>query len=65
LTDDADLYVYSDPYFGAQLCSSWNSGTSNEACVATANATGEFYVLVDGYFVKGATASFTLGISPY
>jgi hypothetical protein len=56
LTGDADLEVYADRYEFKSACTSYNSGTAAEACVAAANAAGELLVEVDGESTANGSA---------
>lgn len=62
LTADLDLDVHADPYDYALLCESYASGTVDDACVATADASGRFYVEVDGGTTRGG-GSYTLKLT--
>lgn len=57
MTDDADLYVYGDAWFtGTELeCSATTTGSSDETCDVTSNASGELYVLLDGWYSAAPT----------
>ena len=48
LDDDYDLYVYSQPSFSGNGCSSISAGTADESCLVASNADGALYVKVDG-----------------
>ncbi|MGC3998337.1 MAG: Ig-like domain-containing protein [Anaeromyxobacter sp.] len=48
LTADVDLEVYADRYKYDSLCESFVSGTSDDACDATAGESGELYLELDG-----------------
>jgi len=63
LTADLDVEVYADPYEYASLCESYLEGTSDDACVATAGAAGEFIIEVDGRTsLEGS--GYTLSVTP-
>jgi len=60
VTDDFDLAAYSDGGFSVPECQSGTVGvTADESCVATTNAAGDLYVLVDGAYA-GSGGNFTL-----
>ncbi|MEK6742266.1 MAG: hypothetical protein AABZ15_01575 [Nitrospirota bacterium] len=60
LTDNANIYVYSDAAFTSELCRSEQPGTTAETCSpATTNASGELYIKVDGSLTTSGT-SFSL-----
>jgi Bacterial Ig-like domain (group 2) len=63
LTDDEDLDVYSDAYEYASACGSYNSGTADDVCTATANAGGTLLVALDGESTTNGS-NFHLDIAP-
>lgn len=48
LTDNADLYVYTDSSYSTLACSSTNAGTNDESCTAVPDAASQLWVMVDG-----------------
>lgn len=55
MTDNADLYVYTDANFTSEDCRSMNTASNDESCIATSTAEGELYIRVEG----GATTAGT------
>lgn len=53
---DIDLYAYADPAYTQLACSSTKTGTTEELCAATPNASGRLWLVADG-----AKAQATLG----
>jgi len=61
LTDDVDLYTYSDAIITQQE-SSTNSGTTAESCYDTTTSTGELYIMLDGTkTISGSNFTLTAG----
>tara|TARA_B100000676_G_scaffold308929_1_gene371049 strand:+ start:925 stop:3402 length:2478 start_codon:yes stop_codon:yes gene_type:complete len=48
LTDNADLYVYTDSSYSTLACSSTNAGTNSESCTIVPDAASQLWVVVDG-----------------
>lgn len=48
LNDDVDLYVYRDSGYTQLACSSTNTGTTNENCMAVPSAAGQLWIVADG-----------------
>ena len=48
LGDDVDLYVYTDSAYSKLICSSTNTGTAKENCMATPTAAGQLWIVADG-----------------
>ena len=65
VTNDIDLYVFSDLAATTQLCGSYNYDFANESCLATSTAS-VLYVVVDDFSNLGSTYSLnvTLGEPP-
>ena len=55
MTDNADLYVYTNANFTSDGCRSMNTGSNDESCISTTTAEGDLYIRVDG----GATTAGT------
>jgi hypothetical protein len=62
LTADIDLEVHGDQYEYASLCESYESGTVDDFCTATADAAGKFFVELDGETTRNGGA-YTLTIT--
>ena len=62
LTADIDLEVHGDRYGYASLCESYEIGTVDDFCTATADAAGKFFVELDGETTRNGGA-YTLTIT--
>jgi Bacterial Ig-like domain (group 2) len=65
LSDDVDLYVYSDMSMSPEtlLCGSLTVGDYPEQCVAPAGPSGELWIRIDGQYTRSG-ASFRLDLPP-
>jgi len=63
--DDINLMVYGDNFNNLE-CHSFQSAVSYDACLATANDSGELYIRVDGTYANQAQGkSFTLSLTQW
>ncbi|MDH5378571.1 MAG: hypothetical protein OEX00_09630, partial [Gammaproteobacteria bacterium] len=62
LTDNADLYVYDDLAMTNLLCSSVNTGTTAESCIANSGGAAILYIKVV-YSGTGEGAAFDMGVN--
>ncbi|MCH7479105.1 MAG: PPC domain-containing protein [SAR324 cluster bacterium] len=60
MSDDADLFVYTDPAFTAQVCASTMFGSADETCNFAVGATASYYIRVRGF--TGST-SYNLNVN--
>lgn len=55
VTDDANLYVYTDGTYATLQCSSTNVGTADDMCDPVSDANGDLYIRIDGSLTTNGT----------
>ena len=60
MTADADLHIYTDAAFSAEICSPFLSGTATETCTFAVGATASYYIRVHGFSPSGTPYTLTV-----
>jgi hypothetical protein len=63
LTENLDLYTYSDSNYSSSVCSSSNSGAATDSCMGTGPTGGYFYIKISTSYYYSSSLSFTLTVS--